>query len=192
MAKILVLFECSGIVSTAFYSAGNYVLSCDLQDSPFFNHYIGDYRQVQVKGFDLVIAFPPCEQVSTASGRKWLLHGFEIKQLDALSRFNWLINLPVKYICIENPRSLLSRFYPASQEIHPYYFGDNYKKRTRLWLKNLPLLVHTQVENLFENKTHVEPKYSLVYSSKGSKKRSKFHIGVANAMVQQWNKIINS
>lgn len=89
------------------------------------------------------------------------------------------------------------------QIINPYYFGDNVPKKTCLWLKNLPPLVHAQNDTLFETKTHVEPEY-VVYNSKKSKSgkskysvfgklggghgktRSKTFPGIAKAMAEQW------
>ena len=78
-------------------------------------------------------------------------------------------------------------------------------KRTCLWLKNLPKLVHYEQDNLFNRKTHTdkpEPVYVDKYGKKryftdaisginnGGHKRSKSFPGIANAMVNQWSQLV--
>lgn len=49
-------------------------------------------------------------------------------------------NADIPRIAVENPVS--SKVYempPHTQEIQPYMFGHPYTKKTRLWLKGLPL-----------------------------------------------------
>lgn len=49
-------------------------------------------------------------------------------------------------IAIENPVGIMNTcFRKPDQIIHPYYFGDNAKKRTCLWLKSLPTLQPTDL-----------------------------------------------
>lgn len=84
------------------------------------------------------------------------------------------------------------------QIIHPYEFGEPHAKRTCLWLKNLPKLIPTNI---------VKPEY-YVYQSNGKrdpvwhmetsklplkdrrKARSKTYQGIADAIVEQWGKLL--
>ena len=102
-------------------------------------------------------------------------------------------------ICIENPVGFMNHFLPPSQVIHPYYFGDSDKKRTCLWLKNLPKLVHIKQPDLFSKSTHVpveptyidrsgKPRYFVdgTHSGGQSYERSKTFPAIAQAMADQW------
>jgi len=113
----------------------------------------------------------------------------------ALSFFMSLINAPIDRICVENPVGYPNTVYrKPDQIIHPYYFGDAYKKRTCLWLKNLPLLVWDK-----DNAIKPKPLYYLSTTGKPihwtegikgkknrSKARAKTFIGIARAMAAQW------
>jgi hypothetical protein len=129
------------------------------------------------------------------------------KKIVAYQFFLDLWSAPVEHICIENPMGYAhSGLLPCTQIIEPYYFGDPYKKRTCLWLKNLPKLEYHE-DNLFEKGTMVNPtayfldvgrshktyqksKHILPVRSTG-KERSKFHTGIANAMALQWTEYFN-
>lgn len=96
-------------------------------------------------------------------------------------------------IAIENPAPLSYFKLPKyDQIIEPYQFGDPWKKRTCLWLKNLPQLVPTNV---------VEPKGCWTVmgggetcriklkcegGAKSSKERAKTFPGIAKAFSEQW------
>ena len=82
-------------------------------------------------------------------------------------------------------------FQKQSQTIQPYEFAksidaeDNVSKRTCLWLKNLPLLQPTG------NLTKETARHDIHNCPPGKdrwKIRSKFHIGRAEAMADQWGK----
>jgi hypothetical protein len=188
--KILIACECSGIVANTFSSNSNFeVLSCDIQPGKFINHHIGDVLQLDIESFDLVIAFPPCTYMSSAYP-KFYDDTLRLEKTLEAAQFALKIYNRSKVCCIENPRGFFSKIIPISQEIHPYYFGDAYLKRTNLYLKNLPLLIHSTTKNLFGDSTHVLPLYSKVEKYSSSNKRSEFHQGVANAMFNQWSQII--
>lgn len=122
-------------------------------------------------------------------------------QGDVLEFFRQLWEAPIDKICIENPLGIASAVITQHhQVIEPYYFGESAKKRTCLWLKNLPPLIHYEQDNLFGQKTHA-PKPQPVYidksgkkrhlteslsGSKGNKKRTRFWKGIAAAMADQW------
>tara|TARA_R100001510_G_scaffold55612_1_gene59813 strand:+ start:852 stop:1547 length:696 start_codon:yes stop_codon:yes gene_type:complete len=207
--KVLCACEYSGIVRDAFLKKGHFAISCDLlpcESSMHWvsdaNHYQGNVFDILYKGWDLVIAFPPCTYL-TNSGIRWFneeRYGDKARErkqlrLEAMEFVKkiWDSNT---HVCIENPVGYLSNNWKKpTQIIQPYYFGDAESKRTCLWLKNLPKLEHTK---LVEPKIHGyyksgkkkgKPYYfsdALVSSKDRAKDRSKFWNGVANAMANQW------
>lgn len=90
----------------------------------------------------------------------------------------------------------MSSFYrKPDQIITPWMFGENYSKRTCLWLKNLPLLEPTHIVDKGEYVTFKSgkrmPKWYAVAAKnpkERSKIRSKTFKGIAEAMVNQWGK----
>jgi hypothetical protein len=104
-------------------------------------------------------------------------------------------------IAIENPVGWMNTAYKKpSQIIHPYYFGDNFKKRTCLWLKGLPNLVPTDMlpppEPMYvcQGPLSKGKKIGWCEGIKGTtggqegraKARSKTFPGIAKAMAEQW------
>ncbi|MBA7527652.1 hypothetical protein ES705_19830 [subsurface metagenome] len=148
----------------------------------------------------MMIGHPPCTYISYAGTRHWNNPGRVFLRLKALDFFAKLWEAPIKKICLENPKGCASPIIAKySQEIQPYYFGDCEMKTTWLWLKNLPLLQHSNSCTLFYDCTHTEkPKpYSYLkttgkptYFSDGAtrdpKERSRFWPGIAKSMANQW------
>ena len=105
------------------------------------------------------------------------------------------VNAPCNKIAIENPVGVISSVYRTpDQIIQPYYFGHPMTKRTRLWLKNLPLLQPTNIvepeyvicaDGKRYSKLHVET-FSVKSSKERAKIRSKTFEGIAKAMAEQW------
>lgn len=201
--RVLVACEYSGIIRSAFTDAGCEAYSADLLDTEIpGNHYKGDVRDILNDGWDLLIAHPPCTYISFASKAYWNEKGRVFKRLKALRFFAELLESNIKHICIENPMGCAdSVIRKHDQIIHPYYFGDSEMKRTCLWLKNLPKLVHVKSATLFEDKTYTEkpkPVYmdksgknryftdSICGKANGGHKRSKSFAGIAKAMADQW------
>ena len=216
MKKLRVLIACeeSQAVTKAFRALGHDAYSCDLLPCSGGHpewHFKQDVFEVIDKGWDLMIAHPPCTYLSFA-GNGW----FDIekygqkaierheKRKEAMEFFMKLWNANIPRIAIENPRGYpISAFRKADQTIQPWYFGDEHKKATCLWLKNLPKLKYTLETNLFEMKTATnEPKPIFIDKSgkkryftesmKGSgllrqENRSKTFDGIAEAIVNQWN-----
>ncbi len=199
MMKILIACEFSGIVREAFAKKGHDVISCDLLPTEIpGNHYQGDVFNIIDDGFDMMIAFPPCTYLSHA-GNGALKNNPERQklQLHAFDFFMTLWNAPISKICIENPRGHVTRLFKReTQVIEPYYFGEPERKRTCLWLKNLPPLI-----NFFINPKGIFPKktikrktgqrkggnYGYYYiQGKSAKDKSKTFPGIANAMADQW------
>jgi site-specific DNA-cytosine methylase len=214
--KVLVACEFSGIVREAFNKRGHDAWSCDLLPTEIPGQHIQDDIKNVLRHFgedwDLIIAFPPCTYLSVV-GNSWFNPKYKDKFPDrekqrkqAILFFEFFTMLKTRKVCIENPVGIMSTlFRKPDQIIHPYYFGDPFKKRTCLWLKNLPLLQYSREDTLFWKKTSsVEPK-PLAYYKKGKQKgkaihwsdyqkpsknrwkiRSKTFPGIAEAMAIQW------
>ena len=65
---------------------------------------------------------------------------------EAEAFFLALANADIEHIAIENPVGIMNtKFRKPDQVVQPYFFGDAASKSTCLWLKNLPLLVPTEM-----------------------------------------------
>ncbi|MBF3536125.1 DNA cytosine methyltransferase [Burkholderia pseudomallei] len=198
--RVLVACEYSGRVREAFKARGHYALSCDLlpTETPG-NHYQGDVRDVLSDGWDLLIAHPPCTYL-TVAGVRWLYHPDDKHlptnerrphpnypnrrrdQADALEFVRLLMDAPVDRIAIENPVSVISsHIRKPDQVIQPWQFGHGETKATCLWLKNLPVLVPTDIVAGREARVHMMPPGPDRW-----KERSRTYEGVAAAMATQW------
>lgn len=115
------------------------------------------------------------------------------------------VNADCQKIVIENPVGIMSTEYKKpSQIIQPYYFGDEAKKTTCLWLKGVSPLQHYKEDTFFHKKTHVSEGEFFIYPDgrrdpmwhvesmsippgpERSKARSKTFPGIASAMAEQW------
>lgn len=196
MAKILIACEYSGTVRRAFRNAGHDAWSADILDaedgSPF--HIKGDARELLDKGWDGMIAHPPCTRL-TLAGVRWLNgppKGRSREEMwqelrEGAELFAAFLNAPIERIAVENPimhrhaKERIVGFFPATQTIQPWQFGHGEIKGICLWLKGLKPLVPTNVVSGRQPRVH--------HASPGPdrwKERSKFFDGVAKAMVSQW------
>ena len=146
--KVLIACEYSGIVRDAFTSKGHDAWSCDIlpTESPG-NHFKGDVLEHLDKGWDLMIAHPPCTHLAV-SGARWFTEGKKPWSLqeDALDFVRKLLNAPIDKIALENPVSVIStKIRKPNQIIQPFQFGHDVSKKTCLWLKNLPNLKPTKI-----------------------------------------------
>jgi len=184
MAKVLVACEFSGIVRDAFINAGHDAMSCDListeRPGP---HYKGDVFNIIGEGWDLMIAHPPCTHLA-ASGARHFRNKLP-QQAEAL-QFAWdLLTADIPRIAVENPVSVLSRLQKPDQTFQPWQFGHSERKRTCLWLKNLPILIPTKIVKKGEERSHRMPN-----TGTQSKNRSRTLPGIANAMASQWGPLL--
>jgi len=181
--RILVACEYSGRVRDAFIAGGHEAMSCDLlpTDSPG-NHYQGDVRDVINDGWDLMICHPPCTDLAVSGARHFARKIADGSQQASLDFVQMLLDAPIKKIALENPISIISsRIRKPSQIIQPWQFGHGETKATCLWLKNLPLLVPTNIVEGREARIHKMPP-----SADRWKKRSTTFLGIASAMASQW------
>lgn len=179
--KVLVACEFSGIVREAFKARGHDAWSCDLLPTEIPGQHIrGDVLAILEDGWDLMIAHPPCTHLAV-SGAAWFYRK-QKEQAEALDFVRSLLDASIPKICLENPVSVIStKIRKPDQIIHPWQFGHSEKKTTCLWLKNLPLLVPTNVVERGINRLHRLPP-----SPDRWKKRSLTFTGIAEAMASQW------
>lgn len=213
MKKLRVLIACeeSQAVTKAFRALGHEAYSCDLLPCSGGRpewHYQQDVFEVINKGWDLMIAHPPCTYLAV-SGARWLYNKDGTKneerhtnQSEALDFVRKLMDAPIKYKAIENPISVISsEIARPTQIINPWQFGDEAQKSTCLWLFNLPTLEPTKIvgkgkfiEFIGNNgKLKRQPKwyFDALKQAKTPEERrtlrSKTFDGIAQAMASQWS-----
>jgi len=206
--KVLIACEFSGIVREAFKAKGHDAWSCDLLPTEIPGQHIqGDVLEHLEDGWDMMIAFPPCTDLASSGAVYWPQKQADGRQKKAIDFVLKLYFSEIKKVAVENPSGILSSVWrQPDQIIHPYYFGDKYRKRTCLWLKNLLPLVYETEDTLFAQKTIVEPvaswhsgstrggkkkdgtrtKSLLPALHSGWKKRSLTFQSIALAMASQW------
>jgi len=180
--KVLIACEFSGRVREAFRSLGHDAWSCDLLPTELYSayHIQDDVRNHLVRDWDLLIAHPPCTYLAVSNVQKWEARKKE--QKEALEFVRLLLDAPIPRIAVENPVGCVSsRIRMPDQIINPWQFGHEVKKRTCLWLKNLPLLEPTDVKQLREDFLHNLPDTPYRWMH-----RSRTFKGIAKAMAEQW------
>ena len=190
--KLLVACEYSGTVRDAFTARGYDATSCDIlpSDTPG-KHYQGDVFDILDDGWDMMIAHPPCTYLSSAGNRHYHKPERVVARYEALSFVLDLYNCDIPMIAIENPVGFLNTAWrKPDQIIEPYYFGERTKKRTCLWLKELPPLWCTGIT---EKPKPIRTDYRghNVYATEAvtcnrRHNRSLFFKGIAAAMADQW------
>ncbi|MBA7499245.1 hypothetical protein ES704_01985 [subsurface metagenome] len=216
--KVLVACESSGVVREAFIKRGHNAWSCDLLPTKLpGNHIQGDVLEVLKNGWDLMIAHPPCTYLAV-SGAVWFdsprYPNRRADQKKAIDFFMRLATAPINKICIENPVCIMSTIWrKPNQIIQPYFFGDEAKKTTCLWLKNLPPLRYGQevqmaLGEMKPPQTDIVDEGEYFYFKSGARRmpkwladalslskekrqelRSKTFLGIADAMAEQWGNI---
>jgi hypothetical protein len=217
--RILVACEESQAVTIELRKLGHEAFSCDIQDCSGGHpewHIKGDVIEQLDKGWDMMIAFPPCTHLTVSGAMHFEQKRLDGRQKEGIDFFMQMINAPIDKIAVENPIGIMSSVYrKPDQIIQPYFFGDGYTKTTCLWLKNLDPLYHNDKPNLFDSVvTHVETsqEYKVWHCKKTGKLkrqqmwyyealtkaktkeerstiRSKTFPGIAKAMATQWTKI---
>jgi hypothetical protein len=215
MTKILVACEESQAITKAFRELGFEAYSCDLLPASggYLDWHIqGDAIAEAYSGkYDMMIAHPPCTYLAV-SGARWLYNKDGSRneeryknQAEALEFVQQLMDAPIKYIAIENPISVISsHIRKPDQIVHPYMFGDKASKSTCLWLKNLPKLEPTDIVEKgefieFISKKGVKKRqprwyYEALQKTKTPEERrtlrSKTFQGMADAIADQWSKVL--
>ena len=221
--KILVACEESQAATIELRRLGHEAYSCDIQECsgghpewhikgdvlPLLN---GDCEFNTMDGenhylsgrWDMIIAFPPCTYLSNAGAcrlypKKGQLDMERYKKgLQAKEFFLKFLNADCDRIAVENPVSSSVFEMPKhTQEIQPYQFNDDgthpYTKKTRLWLKGLPMLIPTTPDckpvgpyvPAGTGRKNRE-KYGAAKRGEDAKNRAKTFHGIAKAMAEQW------
>ena len=211
--KVLIACEESQAVTKAFRERGHQAYSCDILPCSGGHpewHIQDDVTKHLDKGWDLMIAHPPCTYLAV-SGARWLYNKDGSKNEDrwinrekALDFVRTLLDAPILRIALENPVSVISsEIRKPNQIIQPYEYGDKASKRTCLWTKNLPPLVPTKIVDKGEMYEWIDKKgksrkypmwhFQALIDAKTPEERrtlrSKTFIGIANAMAEQWGNL---
>lgn len=205
--KVLIGCEQSGVVRDAFLAAGHDAWSCDLlaAETPSNRHIVGDVRDVMMwDEWDLLaVMHPPCTRLCN-SGVRWLSTPPPGRALEDMWReldegadlFSAVWNVPhIDAVAVENPimhrhaKERIVNYRPFAQSVQPWQFGtdpagpDNEKKRTCLWLRNLPPLVPT---GTLDGATARDSVHKASPGKDRWRARSRFFPGLAAAMAAQW------
>ena len=221
--KILVACEESQALTIELRRLGHEAYSCDIQECSgghpewhikddvlpllngdcAFNTMDGENHYISGR-WDMIIAFPPCTYLSNAGACRLYPKKGQLdmeryqKGLQAKAFFLRFLNADCPHVAVENPVSSSAFEMPRhTQEIQPYQFNDDgthpYTKKTRLWLRGLPLLVPTTpgckpagpyVPAGTGRKNR--EKYGAAKRGEDAKNRAKTFSGIARAMAEQW------
>lgn len=201
--KVLIACEESQTVCKAFRTFGHEAFSCDIQECSGGHpdwHLHGDVLEyLNYKKWDLMVAHPPCTYLSNAGVMhlfpKGILNQHRFKKgMEGRDFFMKLLEAPIPKICVENPRPTNIFELPRhTQEIHPYHFGDPFKKATRLWLRGLKPLMPTNI--VWKRAKYISARKGDTIANgsvTNQKERSKTFPGIATAMAEQWGKTIKN
>ena len=208
--KVLIACEESQRVCISFREKGHEAYSCDIQECSGGHpewHIQDNVLNVINDPWDIIIAHPPCTYL-TVTGNRWFnASKYGDKALERMNQrsaaiefFMQIVNAQCDKICIENPVGIMSTIYrKPDQIIQPYYFGDHARKKTCLWLKNLPPLIPTDIVDMGKIiKGEYSAEASAYYARDANGKilgwdnpetakiRSKTFWGIARAMAEQW------
>lgn len=192
--RVLVACEESQAVCKEMRIFGNEAYSCDIEPCSGGHpewHLQVDALELLKMQWDMIIAFPPCTYLSNA-GARHLFKGHELnkeryqKGIEAKEFFLRFLNADCPRIAVENPVS--SRIFDmpqCTQEIQPWQFGHPVQKKTRLWLKGLPMLKPTNIVD-FTCGCHEAGTWFMRGGKERQKNRAKTFPGIAKAMASQW------
>ena len=188
--KILVACEESQAVCKEFRSLGHEAYSCDIEPCSGGHtewHLQQDVTELLKQKWDLIIAFPPCTDLAISGAAYFARKIADGTQQASVDFFLQFTALDCEYVAIENPVGIMSTKYrKPDQIVHPYFFGDEYRKKTCLWLKGLPKLEPTNMVS--EGK--VKNGYPVWMFNNNKKHRSKTFPGFAKAMATQWSEYV--
>lgn len=219
--NVLIACEESQRVCTEFRKRGHNAFSCDIMECsgghpewhiqgdvlPLLNGHCdfetadGKWHYQQNK-WDMIIAFPPCTYLTAAAAVRLFNKDHSVKDPERMRKgneaakfFKAILDADCERIAVENPVQIKCFGLPKyDQIIEPFMFGDPWRKRTCLWLKNLPQLAPTEMVEplgLWVGSTcanrdpSIYTRYSLT-NIRDSKTRAKTFPGIARAMAEQW------
>lgn len=185
MKRALIACEESASVREEFRKIGWDAWSCDLQPTAIpGKHITGDVTPLLDHGWDLVIAFPPCTDLSVSGARWFPSKRASGSQQAAIEFFIQFTRLTCPW-AIENPVGIMSTHYrKPDQIIQPWQFGHGETKATCLWLNRLPKLTPTNVVEGREQRI-----WKMAPGPDRAKERSRTFSGIAKAMAAQWGNL---
>ena len=209
--RILIACEESQAICKEFRRLWHEAYSCDILPCSWWHpewHIQWDAIQEAYSWkYDMMIAHPPCTYLSNA----WAPHLWRWKKLNEERYKKWLEwkeffmklwNAPIDKIVIENPTpSKIYELPDYSQVIEPYMFWEQHKKRTCLWIKNLPNLTPTHIVEpipvwYFQSWPKKWKPYFFTDWAKWwkdrAKNRSKTFPWIAKAIAEQYHEYIKS
>lgn len=194
--RVLVACERSQAVTAAFRARGHTAFSCDLAPAALYPewHIQGDARGELHKGWDLLIAHPPCTKLAN-SGVQWIKKRREWEAVKAGADFFLAMwNAPIERVVVENPvphsyaLEELGRKY--NQIIHPHFFGEKQFKATCLWIRGVRELRRTHHMELPKPGTPEFVEWNACHHAGDSPGRAARRAttlpGVAAAFAEQW------
>lgn len=220
--KILVACEESQEVCKAFRAKGHEAYSCDLLEcsgghpewhikDDVLKYINGDNAifwtcdnvgHITPVKWDMIIAFPPCTDLASSGARYFAKKREDGRQQKSIDFFMKFAAAYCDRIAIENPVGIMSsRWRKPDCIISPHQFGHNVRKKTCLWLKNLPPLKPTELVDYdvkhSKGKSGGYPGPAWCASDENGKTlrwndprtaiiRSKTYPGIARAMAEQW------
>ena len=176
----------------------------------------GAFHEIDGK-WSAIISFPMCTHLAVSGAPSFEKKRIDGRQREGIEFFCQFLIADCDHIAIENPVNIISgeyvkKWFPdlaekynlprkPTQAIHPWMFGDNYAKKTCLWLKGLPPLIPEVIKEpaleYFEwiDKNGKKKRQPLWYfdalrktktSAERSMLRSKTFPGVARCMAKTW------
>lgn len=107
--------------------------------------------------------------------------------------FMEIVRAPIGRICVENSEGYPRHAYrPPDQVVNPFEFGHDERKKTLLWLKNLPPLfatmIHQPEKPRFTDRGGKRRYFvdAMPDSKNRRQRRSRTFHGIAEAMAEQW------
>ena len=214
------IIDCSGghpewHIKTDVLDILNPTTKFDWNDTIEFETMDGKSHTIEGR-WDMIIAFPPCTHLAVSGARFFSQKRLDGRQRKAIEFFAQILRADCDKIIIENPIGIISgdyivKYFPdlsekygfplkPTQIIHPWQFGDNYKKQTCLWEIGVPPLMPTVfIEPQTEYVEWIDKKTGKVKRQEKwhldalklpheerAMVRSKTSIFVANAMAEQW------
>lgn len=192
MLRVLIACERSQVEQQAFERVGCLAYSMDIL--PCYGpapsrHIIADAYMFPLEGWDLIVAHPPCTELTHANNARRNLPGRVTPVVRALRLWaRYLFESPCP-VCVENPVGIPNEILPPSQILCPSQFGHPYTKRTCFWLRGLPLLLptcHVLNTSPWCPSRGLHGVAEKVTGLNRSTARSQSFFGIAAAMASQW------
>jgi site-specific DNA-cytosine methylase len=136
-------------------------------------HYQGDVLDIIREDWDLVIAHPPCTDLSQAGARYWAQKQADGRQREAVDFFMKMLRMPrpEAYVVIENPVGFIPQvFRDPDQVVEPWMFGDPLAKKTCLWYRPSDTSRPHEISKYLDHLPHLTATHALADYPDGVKR----------------------